>query len=498
MITRGFAAIAFGVAILSLGVPLAVGDESSFSVCSTYVLRPGPQLFIDDFLIEKSAGVERRVVQPTRTLSNPVVTGAAGHLNWQPWFTVLHDATRANDSRFRIWYNADVVADTADNKFQTRLGYLESADGVTWPAAPRMLKDAPYIRFGACVLDDGPQFQPVAERYKLMYYADPEGPVVGFSPDGLQWTMHRSARRILTTTPAADSWHAAFDPLRRRYFLFGKSNEAHRWTNAEGRAVSETVRRFGTAVSDDFKTWKDFKLQFPPDHLDSGITEGYAVTGFQTRGDLLLGFYQVLRDDLTTDGAPKEAVAANRTEKAAGMGHTVLCWTRDGETWQRDRERDAFLTPDPAVGVWDHAMAWVGSVTPVGDELFIYYAGYRWGHKFRRSEDRQIGLVRMKRDRYVAREAGEQRGTMTTRPITLEVDSLTLNADAETGEIRVQICDRDGRPLPGFTFSDCRRIAEDSLTAPVSWKRPLQELRGQTVRLEFALRNARLFAVDAR
>ena len=50
----------------------------------------------------------------------------------------------------------------------------------------------------------------------------PPGPVVAFSPDGLRWTMHDDGRPVLPVGGGDDSWHAGYDPLRRRYFLFGK------------------------------------------------------------------------------------------------------------------------------------------------------------------------------------------------------------------------------------------------------------------------------------
>ena len=484
-----------GFLVVLLSGAAATCQELPRSPAQVYELRPGPQLFIDDFLIERSEGLTRRVVSPARSLTEPVLTGASGHLNWQPWLTVLHDSTRPAESRFRVWYDADVLLDPAEGKFRSRLAYLESSDGVNWPKSPRMLDKTDGLLFGASVLDDGPQHTPVAERYKLMYFRDGRGPVVGFSPDGWQWKLHNSGREVLPNS--GDSWHVGYDPLRRRYFAFGKSNQEHKWTNADGKALTKTLRLFGTSISDDFKTWTPLKMQFVTDSQDPGITEGYAVTGFQTRGDLLFGFFQVLRDDLTTAGAPSAAVAANPS-RAAGMGHTVLCWTRDGETWHRDRERDAFLLPDEKVGAWDHAMAWVSSVVPVDDELFVYYSGYRWGHKYRRSEDRQVGLVKLRRDRYVAREAGETTGTLITRPLILSADALTLNIDTSGGEARVQICDPQGKPLPGFAFADSRPIAEDSLSAAIEWQRPLSELRGKTVQLQFSLRKARLFALDAR
>ena len=180
------------------------------------------------------------------------------------------------------------------------------------------------------------------------------------------------------------------------------------------------------------------------------------------------------------------------------MGYTVLAWTRDGETWQRDRHTDKFFEPDPRPGTWDHAMSWVGSSVAVGDEVYLYYGGYRWGHKFRRSVDHQLGMVQVKRDRFVARQAGEREGTITTPTVTLRAEALTLNVDAQGGEARVQITNAEGEPIPGFRFQDCRPIATDSLDARVEWKQPLATLRGQAVRLEFSLRNASLFAFETR
>lgn len=249
-------------------------------------------------------------------------------------------------------------------------------------------------------------------------------------------------------------------------------------------------------------------MVFSPDEKDPGITQWYGPAGFMVRGDLIVGFLRVLRDDLSPEGAPPEAVASNVRGKAglgaagagmgSGMGYTVLAWTRDGETWQRDRHTDRFFEPDPHEGVWDHAMSWVGSSVFVGDDIYLYYAGYRWGHKHLHSVDRQLGLVKMKRDRFVARQAGEGGGTITTRPVILSADALLLNVDANVGEVRVQISDAAGEPIPGFHFHECRPISVDSLGAPVEWTRPLSALRGQPVRLEFSLWNSRLFAFETR
>ncbi len=221
----------------------------------------------------------------------------------------------------------------------------------------------------------------------------------------------------------------------------------------------------------------------------------------------MIAFLRVLRDDLSPEGVPPEAVANNAGGKAerqgdggvgrgSGIGYTVLAWTRDGETWHRDHHTDKFFEPDPRAGTWDHAMSWGGSSVAVGDDVYLYYAGYRWGHKHRRSVDRQFGVVKVQRDQFVARQAGDQGGTTITPLIMLDADALTLNADAQRGEVRVQITDVDGKPISDFSSADCRPIASDSLAAPVEWKGQLSTIRGRPVRLEFSLKNARLFAFD--
>lgn len=478
------------------------------------VLKNGPHLLLDDHLIARSTGIERKVVPPQRFLKEPIVTGAVEHQNFQPFLTVLHDPTASREKPFRMWYNVDTVDDPSDGQWFGATGHLESADGIHWPGPYKRLNSLTAdgrVRFGASVLDEGSQHPVPAERYKMLYFDAGKliGPRVAFSRDGLEWAIHNGGQPIIPKTPGDDIWTAGFDPIRQRYFLIGKQFGPHSWTNAEGEKLNVPIRRYFASYSRDFKTWSDpMGMVFSPDEKDSGITQWYGAAGFLVRGDLILGFLRELRDDMTPAGAPPEAIAANNggganlganglgSKGGSGMGYTVLCWTRDGETWHRDRYTDKFFEPNPQVGSWDHAMAWIGSATPVGDEVLLYYAGYRWGHKYHHSVDRQIGLVKTKRDRFVARQARDQVGTITTPLITLDTEALTLNVDAQRGDVRVQFTDADGKPIPGFAFADCQSIASDSLSAPVEWKGKLASLRGRPVHLEFSLRNARLFAFE--
>jgi hypothetical protein len=132
---------------------------------------------------------------------------------------------------------------------------------------------------------------------------------------------------------------------------------------------------------------------------------------------------------------------------------------------------------------------------PVGDEVYIYYAGYKNGHKVNRFEQRQIGLVRIPRDRYVSRDAGADGGSLVTQPVVLDGASISVNARVG-GEMRARLLDDAGEPIPGFDAADCQPIRGDGAALPVVWKGSLGDLKGKSLRIEFQMKDAELYSLD--
>ena len=85
---------------------------------------------------------------------------------------------------------------------------------------------------------------------------------------------------------------------------------------------------------------------------------------------------------------------------------------------------------------------------------------------------------------------------MRTPLVKLDGETMTLNVDAPKGVVRVQVLGTDGKVLSGFALADCDPVSADAVAVPLRWKRPLSALLGQTVRLEFVVRDARLFGFD--
>jgi len=428
------------------------------------VLRPGPHLFLDDALIESSSNLTRRVNSPRRALPGPVVTGPEDK-NFQPYITVVRDP---DTKRFRMWYG---VPESAQ---QSHLAYIESEDGVRWIRPHRVLPDPDPIQFGAAVVDDGPAFPDRAKRFKFAWWHG-GGMRIAASPDGLAWKSI-SPGVLIPHDHDINSLHR--DPIRKRYVAFVSTYTTGPTWQGRRRCTMQTT-------STDLLNWqKPWFIHTPEDGKDEGETQFYCMSGMLARGDLLIGTLKVLRDDLPADpGGPVQ-----------GIGYTVLAWSRDGKIWTRDRV--PFLDRHPEKGAWDHAMSWIDCQLPVGDEVFLYYGGYARGHKVDRFTERQVGLVRMPRDRYVSRDAGEAPGTLRTPLVQIEGAGITLNVDAAGGEAAAQVLGEDGKPVRGFAYADMEPIRTDSLAAPVRWKRPLTAVKDRPVRLEVRLRNAKLYALD--
>jgi len=471
----------------SAGLALGVGPALlAAEAPRPLVVGTGPQLFLDDYLIARLDGLVRRVEAPER-LPQPVLDSKTFGTT-QPYLTVLRDQ---EGRRYRIWYNHGPA-----------VWHAESADGLHW-IKPRVAWDL-RRSFGASLVDDGKGAGDPARRFKLANWqatrsrkdkkGDNSGMYVGFSPDGLRWTGY-DRNPVLLGWPegyakvsrhgVGDIVDVSYDPLRRRYAAAVKLHALPRDGYAPGPRAGKAFRRLvGLSTSTDFIRWKKPWRTFTPDDRDDGLLEFYGMGGVHQRGGLTIGLVRLLRDDLSCDpGGPKN-----------GIGYAVLATSRDGVTWRRFRE--PFLDRNPKPGSWDHAMAWVGGTLPVGDEVYFYYGGYARGHKVAPDKERQIGLARMKRDRYAALAPEREEGTLRTKPFLVPGHRLTVNVRAPRGEVHVRLLDQAGRPLAALGDADARPIAGDVLAEEVRWPRPLGTLRGKPVCLEFRVRQGRLFGFE--
>jgi hypothetical protein len=442
---------------------------------------PGPHLLIDDFLLDSTEGVTRSMERAV-PCPEPIVRG-------QPGALVAGGALTYSEERgvFRLWHWA------GQPDVRTVVVHRESADPARWHGPGEIVYR--HNGFGNKIVDDGPGALQPDRRFKLAYFTmqpPPLGMYVAFSADGLSWTPWEGNPVLPYYPPGHRRWtlgvgdivDAFWDPIRCRYGAFVKLFAA---SDREFRAQSRTlrpglgVRITGQTTSLDFTDWRQPWRVFVPDATDEGVTEFYGADVL-ARGDLLIAFLRVLRDDL----------AAEPAGVVDGIGYTVLATSRDGQTWQRERE--PFLDRGAEPGAHDRAVAWVAGSVLHDDRLYLVYGAYDTGHK---RGLRHCGLAILPRDRFVARGAGRTQGRLATRSLIYTgkaLPGLVLNTAAGGGRVRVQVRDGSGSVVPGFGFDDCEPVEVDALDAPVRFRRPLAELSGRPFRLEFVLRDAKLYA----
>jgi hypothetical protein len=86
---------------------------------------------------------------------------------------------------------------------------------------------------------------------------------------------------------------------------------------------------------------------------------------------------------------------------------------------------------------------------------------------------------------------------LLTTPIVFDGDKLSLNfASSAAGDVRVEIQDEHGDPIPGFNAADCEPQFGDTVDRVVHWKGgpDVSELAGKAVRLRFLLKDADLYS----
>jgi hypothetical protein len=455
-----------------------------------------PQLFVDSYLIAEHNGLTLTTHAPRRVRDGPILGWEQGTA--QPYVSVIRDA---QTRKFRMWYNRSVGDDCS-------IGYAESDDGIRWqtPGLGVLGDDNRVLKisvadnggYGVSVIDEGPSAAVPARRFKLGWWGrvaaadgqpDPKrgaGLCVAFSPDGLQWTLCEENPVLGATDDIIDVY---WDPVRRRYGGFFKTYAEREdgYTSAP-RAGDHFRRLVSASISDDFVHWQRPWRVLMPEPRDEGQLEFYSAGGTIARGSLLIGFARMLHDDY----------AANEGGPADGIGYATLVTSRDGLRWER--HDDVFFPRNPDPEAWDRAMTWIGAAVPVDGELYLYYGGYKRGHKVEPRRERQLGVAKMPLDRFVSRDATDKAGRILTVPLQLPADGphqLTLNARAAGGRIRVQLRDaRNGEVLTGYGFEDCTDIQGDRQALPVVW-RDKKELPRGTVRMELEIDRAGVFGFAA-
>lgn len=425
--------------------PIAVGRER--------------QLFADDLLVESMKGLHRKLNPVKKHPKNPLVVSD------QPWEGVVRLRSVIKDpttNKFRMWY-LSWGKSTSKPSYNC---YAESDDGIRWTKPKLGILEAlgSPQKDNNCVLLGGTElsllYDPLdpdaTRRYKLMRRLN--GNRAMFSADGLNW---RDGGVMMDQI--YDCSHVHWNPVDKMW-------------NAEIKISWDSRRARGFAESKDFQNWTDTYLMLTIDEKDDPSDQmyGMGVSWYET---LFAGFVWMYN---------------TKTDKM----DVELATSRNGRRWDR-LFRDP-LIPTGAKGTWDYGMVNTANTPPirVGDELWIYYTGmfHKHGEPPRGGG---VGLATIRADGFVSVNAGDEKGLLVTRPVTLCGKSLFVNAAVGAGgHVKVELRDGPGKPIADYALAQCTPITADAVRIPVAWgdRKTIDPAAGQNLKLAFELKNARLYS----
>ena len=179
-----------------------------------------------------------------------------------------------------------------------------------------------------------------------------------------------------------------------------------------------------------------------------------------------------------------------------------IVYSYNGIYWMRSQRVP--LMPRAPLGEFGSEQVYTSSMVELADGSLQFYShgdigehygvgpieGTQYKTNLFASDLRQCGFVCL--------EPAGGYGYFTTRMLIPRNSDLRVNFKAPNGVVRVQVCDRQHQPLPGFAFDDCVELRGDDVAAKVAWKegKTLAQFVGEQIRLEFQLFQAQVYALD--
>jgi len=468
---------------------VAVGAASGYVQGSEEPINVGAQkqLFFDDFAVESTRNVRRKLHQPVKHKGNPIIElkprqPVGGKELVIVSGSVLYDA---DERLFKMWYEG------ADYFWSHNVvAYATSKDGIHWDLPNLGLigylgSKANNIVFerGRGEMAPGVFRDPVANdprrRFKMIYKRN-GGVGIAFSPNGIHWTPGTDDAVIpLSDSPNSVMWDAKLD----RYVAHTRF-----WSKETG------LRQVLQSESTDFFRWKPHGVIMKADERDPPDGRQFYCMEWMPYEGVYLGFIAVYHIQRRREGKPPATPDEDKVD-------IQLAFSRDGRHWSRAGDRQVFLPTGQSPKDFDWGMVFVMQhPLVVGEEVWIYYVGFQglhWATRRQESQGGAVGLARLRLDRFLSVHAPRDGGVLVTKPLTFSGKQLEINYSARgAGSLRVAILDAAGKPLPGFSHADCPEINGDEITRVVRWKggSDIRSLAGKPVRLRFEFRDVDLYS----
>ncbi len=455
----------------------------------------GRQLFVDDFLIERTT-LKRSYHVPEYHPANPILRPD------KPW--EQQDAARAaapfsdgvfydpKDKLFKMWYMGGYIASTC---------LATSRDGLHWdkpsfdvrPGTNEVLshRDVEAASGGrhrdsSTVWLD--QEDPDPQRRYKMFVTTPVprrwSLALRCSADGIHW----SEPVAVSATEVGDRTTVHYNPFRKKW-VFGLRISQSNVGRARAYFEHSDALAGIAQIASGAVPWLCAD-RLDPHHPDPEYSDiepqlyNHDAVGYES---LMVGLFAIWQ------GPPNGVCAKLKIQK---RNELLVGFSRDGFHWHRpDRQR--FLPVNPTEGAWNwgNVQSAGGCFLIVKDKLYFYVSGRALGDRFW-DGNCNTGLATMRRDGFASMDADENTGILTTRPVRFSGKCLFVNVNASIGVLQAEVLNLDGSILKPFSIDNCSAVRADTTLQQVTWKdsEDLSALAGQPVRFRFHLTNGSLYS----
>ncbi|WP_353719960.1 hypothetical protein [Dyadobacter sp. 676] len=446
------------------------------------------EIFVDHYLIDRLQNVTLQLHHPRN--EGPVLQfDKPWEGNFSGYCTIIRDG-----ELLRAYYRGVRNAGADGNDSEVTC-YAESKDGTHWVKPDLGINkvdgseknntilagEPPVTHNFSPFLDKNPKAKP-EERFKALGGTKKSGLVAYASPDGIHWK--KMASGSVFTKGLFDSQNVSFwSENEGKYVCYFRT-----WTG-DGfngyRSVSRTT-------SDDFIHWSEpTPMTFgdtPPEHLYTQQTSPYyrAPHIYLAIGARFMPNRQVVSDD--------DAKRLNVNPKYYNdCSDAILMSSRGGAVYDRTF-MESFIRPGIGLANWVSRSNYPAlNVVQTSDTEMSVFVNEEYAQP-----TAHLKRYSMRIDGFASLAAPYKGGEVLTKPFTFEGRELEINySTSAAGELKIELQDASGNPIPGFTLEECPAIIGNEISRVVRWKggADVSRLSSRPVRMRITIRDGDLYSL---
>ncbi|MFA7184377.1 MAG: hypothetical protein WC082_05765 [Victivallales bacterium] len=517
-------------------------------------LNNSPQLFVDDYLIEDMSSLGKSLHTVEKHKANPLLIPEFPFEKKYKYHYIVDNGTVIYDDRANIFraYFSQAQKNTLYAESQDGIKWEKPfINKYTYAGSKKnniLLED---IYCCSVMYDPGNEGKPPFRMYALKRGV---GPFVLWSENGIDWKGEPAS---CDKTGRGDNACCVYDPFTKTNILISKvrypigkivinplmdnvweipvrvlgcrtcNREMNKWSawreilRPDERDHKIAEERYPAISVEGFLYPWRMRAEFEGAHAlaeKTGFLERLAVPpqkGFQhcqymnmiviPYDNLYIGLLEVLYAtaqvfDFGAKGSPR-----CDSPGQDGVIDVQLVCSRDLKKWEKPVAEKSFI-PLGGTAEWDRSMIMPFSSNNIirDGKQYLYYGGSfhshrpysMWNKPGNYPEEMQgLGLAVIRQDGFISIDAAAEEGILTTKLLSFAGEKFSINADARSGYIDMEILDENRTVIKGYERKRFKTIFADKVRHCVEWKgkNGIVELQRRPVHLRFYMKNAMLY-----